>query len=45
MTPYAKITGEAWFLLPTVAYTRHPDGERMAAVIWLNLEVGLRWYP
>ena len=44
MRPYAQITGRAWFLLPTLACITHDDGERMLALIWLNLEVGLRGY-
>ena len=43
MKTYAKLTGDAWFILPTLAVTRYTDGERAAAVIWLNLEVGVRW--
>lgn len=44
MKVYARITGSAWFFLPTVACTRHDDGERMLALIWLQMEVGVRWY-
>jgi len=44
VTPYAQLTGNAWFFMPTVAKTRHTDGEHMLALIWLNMEVGFRWY-
>ena len=44
MKPYAKTTGRAWFIVPTVAVIQHEDGEHMAALIWLNMEVGVRWY-
>ena len=44
MKPYAQLTGNAWFFVPTCGYIRHADGERMLSVIWLNLEIGVRWY-
>lgn len=43
MKLYAQITGNAWFFLPTVGITRHDNGEYMLALIWLQLEVGVRW--
>ena len=45
MQVYAETTGRAWFLLPTLALVEHQDGERMVGLIWLNLEIGVRWYP
>lgn len=45
MTFYCQLTGRAWFLLPTFAVIEHEDGERMFALIWLNLEMGFRVYP
>lgn len=46
MTPYATvIPPDTWFFLPTVASTEYDDGEKAIAIIWLQLEVGLRWYP
>lgn len=44
MTPYARLTGDAWFVLPTIGKIKHEDGEHMLALIWLNMEVGFRWY-
>lgn len=46
MTPYAALlTAGNWFLLPTIGYAEYPDGERALALIWLQLEVGVRWTP
>lgn len=43
MSPYARHIGNAWFLIPTIGLTEHAGGECMLALIWLQLEVGLRW--
>jgi len=39
----AQTPGHTWFLVPTICYARHEDGEHMATLAWLNLEVGVRW--
>ena len=45
MAPYARHTGVAWFFLPTLGYVEYEDGERAFALVWLQLEVGVRWRP
>lgn len=43
MTPYARHTESSWFFLPTLGYVEYEDGERAVALIWLQLEVGVRF--
>ena len=44
MTPYARHTEISWFFLPTLGYVEYDDdGERAVALIWLQLEVGVRF--
>ena len=43
MTPYARHTEISWFFLPTLGYVEYDDGERAVAIIWLQLEVGVRF--
>lgn len=40
---YAKPTERSWFFLPTVGYIEYDDGERALALVWLQLEVGVKW--
>ena len=41
----ARGSGAAWFFLPTLGYVEYEDGERAFALVWLQLEVGVRWRP
>ncbi len=43
MRPYARHLGRAWFFIPTVGFIQYDDGERAVALVWLQLEIGLRW--
>jgi hypothetical protein len=45
MVPYARHTERSWFFLPTCGYVEYADGERALALIWLQLEIGVRWRP
>ena len=45
MAPYARHTGAARFFLPTLGYVEYEDGERAFALVWLQLEAGVRWRP
>lgn len=45
MTPYARHTDRSWFFIPTAGYIEYADGENALALIWLQLEVGVRWTP
>lgn len=45
MNFYARPTENSWFLIPTVGYIEYDDGERAIAMIWLQLEVGVSWWP
>lgn len=42
---YAKHTERSWFFIPTLWYIEYEDGERAFALVWLQLEVGVRWHP
>ena len=45
MAPYARHTGAARFFLLTLGYVESEDGERAFALVWLQLEAGVRWRP
>lgn len=45
MVPYARHTERSWFFLPTFGFVEYADGERALALIWLQLEIGVRWRP
>lgn len=45
MTPYARHTERSWFFVPTLGFIQYEDGECALALIWLQLEVGVRWTP
>lgn len=42
---YARHTQRSWFFLPTVGYVENEDGERAVALVWLQLEIGVSWFP
>jgi hypothetical protein len=42
---YVRPTERSWFWLPTFATIQYEDSECAVALIWLQLEVGFRWYP
>lgn len=43
ITPYAAHTNKTWFFVPTVGFVEYDDGEKAVALIWLQLEVGVKW--
>lgn len=40
---YARHTERSWFFIPALGYVECEDGERAVALVWLQLEVGVRW--
>ena len=45
MSFYALHTERSWFFVPTVGFVDFADGERALALIWLQLEIGVKWSP
>lgn len=45
MAFYARPTERSWFFIPTLGYIEYEDGERAVALVWLQLDVGVRWRP
>lgn len=43
MAFYAKHTERSWFFIPTLGFIEYEDGERALALVWLQLEIGVRW--
>lgn len=43
LTFYAIPTTRSWFFVPTIGFIEYDDGEKALAVVWLQLEVGVRW--
>lgn len=45
MSFYALHAKRSWPLAPTVGFIEHGGGERGLALIWLQLEIGVKWSP